>query len=186
MKRLILIAAFILTAGTLAAQNYIIVNSEKVFKSIDAYNTAISDLDKLAKQYQDQVDAKFAEVEALYNNYVSQKTSLSAAARQARDLDPEDGVPYFILAQCYASSAGSCGGFAGLATYWAAYDTMAKAVELLPADSEYMEHAKSSLGKFRSVFPSSEECFFNELQEGARYTVTCGTAAGITTTVRAR
>ena len=77
-------------------------------------------------------------------------------------------------------------GFAGLATYWAAYDTMAKAVELLPADSEYMEHAKSSLGKFRSVFPSSEECFFNELQEGARYTVTCGTAAGITTTVRAR
>ena len=32
MKRLILIAAFILTAGTLAAQNYIIVNSEKVFK----------------------------------------------------------------------------------------------------------------------------------------------------------
>ena len=110
----------------------------------------------------------------------------AAAARQARDLDPEDGVPYFILAQCYASSAGSCGGFAGLATYWAAYDTMAKAVELLPADSEYMEHAKSSLGKFRSVFPSSEECFFNELQEGARYTVTCGTAAGITTTVRAR
>ena len=110
----------------------------------------------------------------------------AAAARQARDLDPEDGVPYFILAQCYASSAGSCSGFAGLATYWAAYDTMAKAVELLPADSEYMEHAKSSLGKFRSVFPSSEECFFNELQEGARYTVTCGTAAGITTTVRAR
>ena len=62
----------------------------------------------------------------------------AAAARQARDLDPEDGVPYFILAQCYASSAGSCGGFAGLATYWAAYDTMAKAVELLAADSEYM------------------------------------------------
>ena len=83
MKRLILIAAFILTAGTLAAQNYIIVNSEKVFKSIDAYNTAISDLDKLAKQYQDQVDAKFAEVEALYNNYVSQK--ISAAARQTRE-----------------------------------------------------------------------------------------------------
>ena len=79
MKRLILIAAFILTAGTLAAQNYIIVNSEKVFKSIDAYNTAISDLDKLAKQYQTQVDT------TLYNNYQVQKTSLSAAARQVRE-----------------------------------------------------------------------------------------------------
>lgn len=85
MKRLILIAAFVLTAGTLSAQNYIIVNSEKIFKSIDAYNTAISDLDKLAKQYQNQVDAKFAEIETLYDNYVSQKATLSSAARQVRE-----------------------------------------------------------------------------------------------------
>ena len=110
----------------------------------------------------------------------------AAAARQARDLNPEDGVPYFVLAQCYASSAAACGGFAGQATFWAAYDTMAKAVELLPSDSEYIEHAKTSLSAFRNRFPSSEECFFNELQEGARYTVNCGTAAGISTTVRPR
>lgn len=85
MKRLILIAAFLLAAGTLAAQNYIIVNSEKVFKSVDAYNKAISDLDKLAEQYQTQVDAKFAEVETLYNNYMNQKASLSATSRQNRE-----------------------------------------------------------------------------------------------------
>ena len=85
MKRLILIAAFLLTAGALSAQNYIIVNSEKVFKSVEAYNTAISDLDSLAKQYQEQVDAKFDEVETLYNNYLAQKASLSASARQARE-----------------------------------------------------------------------------------------------------
>ncbi len=87
MKRLILIAAFVLTTGTLAAQNYIIVNSEKVFKSIDAYNTALSTLDKLAEQYQDMVDAKFAEVETLYNNYMNQKASLTAATRQTREND---------------------------------------------------------------------------------------------------
>lgn len=87
MKRLILIAAFVLSASTLAAQNYIIVNSEKVFKSIDAYNTALSTLDKLAEQYQDMVDAKFAEVETLYNNYMNQKASLTAATRQAREND---------------------------------------------------------------------------------------------------
>ena len=87
MKRLILIAAFVLSAGTLAAQNYIIVNSEKVFKSIDAYNTALSTLDKLAEQYQDMVDAKFAEVETLYNNYMNQKASLTAATLQTREND---------------------------------------------------------------------------------------------------
>ena len=110
----------------------------------------------------------------------------ASAARQARDLNPEDGVPYFVLAQCYGISAAHCEGFAGPATFWAAYDTMAKAVELLPSDSEYRGPAKTSMNAFRSRFPTSEECFFNELQEGARYTVNCGTAAGVSTTVRPR
>lgn len=85
MKRLILIAAFALTTGTLLAQNYIVVDSEKIFKSLDEYNKAISDLDTLAEQYQNQVDARFAEVENLYNTYMSQKTSLAATTRQARE-----------------------------------------------------------------------------------------------------
>lgn len=67
-----------------------------------------------------------------------------------------------------------------------AYDTMSKAIELLPSDSEYLESAKTSLNAFRSRFPTSEECFFNELQAGSRYTVTCGTAAGVVTSVRPR
>ncbi len=110
----------------------------------------------------------------------------AAAARQARDINPEDGIAYFVLAQCYGSSAAGCGGFVGQTAFWAAYDTMAKAIELLPSDSEYLQHAKNSLSAYRSRFPSAEECFFNELKEGARYTVTCGTAAGIATTVRTR
>lgn len=85
MKRLILLAVFVFTASALAAQNYIIVNSEKVFKSVDAYNSAITTLDELAKQYQTQVDTKFTAVEALYNNYQVQKASLTAASRQARE-----------------------------------------------------------------------------------------------------
>lgn len=85
MKRLIISALFLLTAGTLAAQNYLIVNSEKVFKSVDAYNSAITTLDELAKQYQAQVDSRFADIEALYNNYMYQKASLSAASRQVRE-----------------------------------------------------------------------------------------------------
>lgn len=87
MKRLLFLATFLLTTATLAAQNCIVVNSEKVFKSLDAYNTAIESLDRLAEQYQAQVDAKFAEVETLYNNYMYQKASLSAATRQNREND---------------------------------------------------------------------------------------------------
>ena len=74
-----------LSAGVISAQNYIIVNSEKIFKSVDAYNQAIDKLDSLAKQYQSQVDARYKEIETLYNNYQYQKASLSSTTRQARE-----------------------------------------------------------------------------------------------------
>ena len=69
--------------GVICAQNYMVVNSEKIFKSIEAYNTAIAQLDKQAETYQKQVDAKFKEVETLYNNYMAKKMSLSESARQS-------------------------------------------------------------------------------------------------------
>ena len=85
MKRLFFLAALLLTVGTISAQNYIIVNSEKIFKSLDTYNTAIASLDELAKQYQSQVDANYDAIETLYNTYQSQKASLTASTRQARE-----------------------------------------------------------------------------------------------------
>lgn len=83
MKKLIFAALFALVATAASAQNYIVVNSEKVFKSITAYNNAISELDKLAQSYQSQVDQKFEEVEDLYNAYQQQKVQLSASTRQS-------------------------------------------------------------------------------------------------------
>lgn len=86
MKKIVLSALFLLfMAGAASAQNYIIIDSEKVFKSIAEYNSALDTLDKLAEAYQADVDKRFAEVETLYNNYMAQKASLSAAGRQSRE-----------------------------------------------------------------------------------------------------
>ena len=86
MKRLIMVlVAVVATSVATYAQNYIVVNSEKIFKSIDAYNNAISELDKLADSYQSQVDAKFKAVETLYNNYMPRKSSMSAASQAAAE-----------------------------------------------------------------------------------------------------
>lgn len=82
MKKMVLTLALVLVGAAAMAQNCIVVNSEKVFKSIAAYNTAIEELDNLAKNYQEWVDAKFEEVEKLYNSYQQQKASLSATTRQ--------------------------------------------------------------------------------------------------------
>lgn len=86
MKRLILTLALVLgIASMAAAQNYAVVNSEKIFKSIAQYNAAIEELDALAEQYQTQVDAKFEEVEKLYNAYMARRAQLSAASQQANE-----------------------------------------------------------------------------------------------------
>ena len=83
MKKLIIaLLAVIMTAGIASAQNYMVVDSEKVFKSIESYNDALEEIEKLATEYQKAVDAKFAEVETLYNNYMQQRASLSASSQQ--------------------------------------------------------------------------------------------------------
>lgn len=86
MKKMILMLALTLGLATMAsAQNYAVVNSEKVFKSIEEYNAALKQLDTLAEQYQKQVDEKFEAVETLYNTYVERKASLSAASQKANE-----------------------------------------------------------------------------------------------------
>ncbi len=86
MKRVILaLMAVMMTAGICSAQNYMVIDSEKVFKSISEYNKALESLETLAEDYQERVDAKFAEVENLYNSYMQRRASLSESARQQQE-----------------------------------------------------------------------------------------------------
>lgn len=86
MKRLILTLALMLGMTAMAsAQNYAVVNSEKIFKSIEQYNQALTQLDEMANEYQTKVDAKFEEVEKIYNAYMARRAELSAASQQANE-----------------------------------------------------------------------------------------------------
>ncbi|MBR7183529.1 MAG: OmpH family outer membrane protein [Alistipes sp.] len=86
MRRFIFaLSAFILCAGVVSAQKYIVVDSEQIFRSVEAYNTALTTLDNLANQYQAKVDAAYAEVETMYNQYIAQKDNLTAAQRNAKE-----------------------------------------------------------------------------------------------------
>lgn len=134
-----------------------------------------------------------AEIEKLYvrialvelvSNHVS---GAAAASRKALELNAENGLAYFVMAQCHAISAGQCGGFEGQAAFWAAYDTMSKAVKFLDGeDANYLEQAKQSLSAYSYRFPTKEECFMRDMAAGSSYKVQCGTAAGVMTTVRPR
>ena len=86
MKKFLLSCAVLLLAvGGAYAQSYIFVNSEKVFKSQNDYNTAIQQLDDLAKQYQKNVDDAYQTLEEAYSNYQAQKNYLSETKRAAKE-----------------------------------------------------------------------------------------------------
>lgn len=106
------------------------------------------------------------------------------AAKEIKTLEPENGYAPYLMAQCYAATAS--GDFTAQAGYWAAYDTMNQAIEMLGAEPAIQEAAKKMASAYRGSFPTKEECFFNEVTAGARYTVTKGYASGVSTTVRYR
>lgn len=108
------------------------------------------------------------------------------AFRAAGEINAENGyVPYF-LAQCYV--VGACGeGITRSAIYWLTFDMLQRAIPLLEKeDADTANNARTLAGRYRSAFPSKEDCFFNELKEGSGYTIKCGYAAGQHTTVRYR
>ena len=84
-KFLLAIVAVVMTAGIASAQNYMVVDSEKVFKSITEYNNALQKIESLSADYQKKVDAKFQVVETRYNSYMQQRASRSESSRQQRE-----------------------------------------------------------------------------------------------------
>lgn len=102
------------------------------------------------------------------------------AARQLREINADNGYSFFILAQCYAASGCQ-------EAFWAAYDTMKQAEERFD-DPSLKEKARSLASAYAGRWPlANDEKFFMEgITAGSAYTITCGAASGVRTTVRFR
>ena len=84
-KAFLILASLVFGMGAALAQNYMVVDSEKVFKSIDAYNKALAEVDADAERYQKQVDDAFNQLEQAFNTYQQRKASMSASDRAAEE-----------------------------------------------------------------------------------------------------
>lgn len=148
------------------------------FQNKNQFDKAITYLTEALAVEKDNVEkekllVRIGVVQLAMKNYAEARK----AALEAQELNPEDGMSYFVLAQCYGAQA-STASFASQAIYWVAYDTMEKAANLLE-DENLKTTANTLMAAYRSAWPSKEECFFNEVQVGSRYV-----AAGVPTTVR--
>lgn len=86
MKKFLIGAALIVfAAGTASAQNYMVVNTENIFKALPEYTRAVEEIDAAAKEYQDNIDEAYDQLEQMYETYMSQKASMSQSSRQQRE-----------------------------------------------------------------------------------------------------
>ncbi len=157
------------------------------------------DYDKASKYLRDALAAEtdMEEQEVLYARISLVELAaghMDAALKAARasiatadGTESDNGVAFFVMAQCYGASAEKCSGFEGQVAYLAAYDVMQKALANFTADeASYKGPASSLATNYKAYFPTSEECFFNEIEKGAPYKVPCGAAAGTMTIIRTR
>lgn len=86
MKRFVVLSALMVVFSVATyAQNYMVVNTEKVFKAVPAYTSALSTVEKLTQQCQTNIDEAYKGVEKVYNEYQSQKQYLSETACLSRE-----------------------------------------------------------------------------------------------------
>lgn len=86
MKKL-LIAVMLLIAGsvTAQAQRYCIIDSKYILDKIVDYKDAQTKLDQMSKQWQDEIDARMAEVDRMYKSYQAERAMLSDDMRKKRE-----------------------------------------------------------------------------------------------------
>jgi len=84
MKKLMLMLAMMLSAMTMSAQKFALVDMDYIFKNIPAYERAQEQLEQVSKKWQAEVDALTTEAQTMYKNYQNEVTFLSAEQKKAR------------------------------------------------------------------------------------------------------
>lgn len=88
MRKVILSALCVLFAGftTMAQQaRYCIIDSRYILEKIDDYKEAQAKLDNISKTWQEEIDAKMADVDKLYKSYQAERPMLSDEMRKRRE-----------------------------------------------------------------------------------------------------
>lgn len=84
-KSIILTIAMAMAALCASAQNYAVVNSQKIYQSMEEYAAAVEEIDELATAYQKNIDEAYEKVEEMYQNYMVAKGGLTFEEQQAEE-----------------------------------------------------------------------------------------------------
>lgn len=87
MKRYIVIICLLFMGFGASAQKFAYVDTEYILNHIPEYKSALSQLDNLSREWQQQVDANFTEIDKMYQAYQADQVLLTADMRKRREND---------------------------------------------------------------------------------------------------
>jgi len=82
---LLLFTALFMSLQIASSQRFAYVDSEYILNNIPAYRAAQEQLDKLAGEWQKEIEVKYEEVEVLYRNYQNDRVLMSEEMRRKRE-----------------------------------------------------------------------------------------------------
>ncbi|MEY2923718.1 MAG: hypothetical protein RLZZ337_258 [Bacteroidota bacterium] len=84
-KSTILLLFFTLLGSSANAQRFAYVDSEYILSQMPAYKSAQTQIDELSKKWQEEIDAKFEEIDKLYKTYQAEKVLLTKDLQTKRE-----------------------------------------------------------------------------------------------------
>jgi len=85
MKKYLFIAFLLCTSFCAFAQKFAYVDTEYILKHLPEYKSALSQLDVASKQWQQQVDQNFSEIDRMYKAYQADQVLLTDDMRKRRE-----------------------------------------------------------------------------------------------------
>lgn len=85
MKKLAIITLLISASFILHAQKFAFVDTDYILNSIPTYESAQEQIEIMSKDWQSEVETKYAEIEKLYKEYQAEKVLLTEEMKQERE-----------------------------------------------------------------------------------------------------
>jgi outer membrane protein len=85
MKKYLLICFLVLSSAGAFAQKFAYVDTEYILKHLPEYKSALSQLNVLSEQWQQQVDNNFNDIDKLYKAYQADQVLLTEEMRKRRE-----------------------------------------------------------------------------------------------------
>jgi outer membrane protein len=85
MKKLAFLTLFISLSFFLHAQKFAFVDTDYILSSIPTYESAQEQIDIMSKDWQSEVETKYADIEKLYKEFQAEKVLLTEEMKQQRE-----------------------------------------------------------------------------------------------------